>query len=244
MLKKALQKYASAERRRVNERFFKMGEGEYSESDVFLGVRVPCVRKVAREYRDLSLTQLEAELTSKFHEVRQCAIIIITERAKLAIKNGDTSEQKRLAEFYLKNLSEVNNWDLVDVSAKDVLGEAVRAQVVPKKVLEKLLHSKNMWERRVALLASWAFIRAGESALTLSFAKVLVDNPELLREDLTHKALGWMLREAWKLGCEHAQKCEAFLRDNYANIPRTTLRYTIEKMPEPKRKKFLNGVFR
>ncbi len=254
-----LRKYASLERKKVNKRFFKTGKGQYGEGDKFIGVRVPNIRKVAKRFMEMELSDLEKILQSEIHEERLLALLILVEKNKRALKNGNCAEQKQIVDFYLRNKKWVNNWDLVDASAHYILGQAVFDGLKPKNILTELVDSSSMWDRRIGIIASWAFIKNGEVNLTLRLAKKLLAD----KEDLTHKAVGWMLRECWKLGeavdkksvpdgpaswknkkGKMAQeKVEQFLIKNYNKIPRTTLRYTIERMDERKRKKFLKGEF-
>ncbi len=234
IIEKELIKFSSKERKEVNERFFKTGKGEYGEGDVFMGVRVPDIRLVAKKYLDLSLFELEKIIKSKFHEMRLCAILILVERNKLAIKKNDLNLQKEILDIYLSNLKYVNNWDLVDLSAHYILGQAILTGLIEENFLDKLVKSDVLWERRVSIIATWIMIRAGKFDTTLRLSKILLDD----REDLMHKAVGWMLREIYK---KQEKVVEDFIKKNYSQIPRTTLRYAIEKMEEKKRKKFLKG---
>ncbi len=255
-IKKELQKYASLERKKTNEWFFKTGKGEYGEGDKFIGVRVPDIRKVAKQFIETGLSDLEKILQSEIHEERLLALLILVERNKKAIKRKNREEQEKIVNLYLRNKEWVNNWDLVDASAHYILGQAVFDGLKPKKILTELINSSSMWDRRIGIIASWAFIKNGEVDLTLRLAKKLLAD----KEDLTHKAVGWMLRECWKLGEVDKksapggpiswknkkgkmvqEKVEQFLIQNYNKIPRTTLRYAIERMEERKRKKFLKG---
>ncbi len=234
IIEKELIKFSSKERKEVNERFFKTGKGEYGEGDVFMGVRVPDIRLVAKKYLDLSLFELEKIIKSKFHEMRLCAILILVERNKLAIKKNDLNLQKEILDIYLSNLKYVNNWDLVDLSAHYILGQAILTGLIEENFLDKLVKSDVLWERRVSIIATWIMIRAGKFDTTLRLSKILLDD----KEDLMHKAVGWMLREIYK---KDEKVVEDFIKKNYSQIPRTTLRYAIEKMEEKKRKKFLKG---
>ncbi len=236
-IKKELRKYASVDRKKSNEWFFKTEKGEYGEGDKFIGVSVPDTRKVARHFLLSNFEILKKLLYSKIHEERLLALIILVEQNKRAIKSGDKKLQKRIARFYLQNKGQVNNWDLVDSSAHYILGQAICDNLQDKKILDKLVYSKILWDRRIAIIATFAFIRNGKITETLRLSKKLLND----KEDLMHKAVGWMLREAWKLGEDEAQKVENFLRKNYNQLPRTTLRYAIERMSESKRKKFLRG---
>jgi 3-methyladenine DNA glycosylase AlkD len=260
-IKKELRKYASVERKKTNEWFFKTGKGEYGEGDVFLGVRVPNIRKVAKKFSEVDFKTLEKLLHSKIHEERSCALYILVAKNQKAIKNENKARQKDILKFYLKHRRQVNNWDLVDSSAHHILGRAILNDLETEKLLDKFIQSENLWERRIGIISTWVFIRMGKIETTLRLSKKLLAD----KEDLMHKAVGWMLREAWKLGEEQKsksamkekkqdkiknkngkiaqKKVEKFLIKNYNKLPRTTLRYAIERMPEKKRKKFLRGEF-
>ncbi len=271
-IKKELQKYASLERKKTNEWFFKTGKGQYGEGDIFIGVRAPDVRKVAKQFIETGLPDLEKILQSEIHEERLLALLILVERNKKAIQRKNREEQEKIVNLYLRNKEWVNNWDLVDASAHYILGQAVFDGLKSKKILTELINSSSMWDRRIGIIASWVFIKNGEIALTLSLSKKLLSD----KEDLMYKAVGWMLRECWKLGEENKksvvtsksstnpakeknktksanwenkkgkkaqEKVEQFLIKNYNKIPRTTLRYAIERMEEGKRKRFLKGRF-
>ncbi len=235
-LLKQLKRYTSPSRKKSNEWFFKIGKGEYGEHDQFLGVRVPDIRKVAKDNLVMDFSEVQKNIESQFHEVRLCAIIILVEKNKKARKEGDKALQKQIFDFYLKNLDYVNNWDLVDVSAHYIVGQALIDGLEKKKLLDNLVQSGSLWRRRVGIIATWAFIKEGNVDTTLRLSKKLLDD----KEDLIHKAVGWMLREAWK---KDAQKVEDFLRVHYHTLPRTTLRYTIERMQEEKRKQFLRNRY-
>jgi len=235
-LKNELQKYASTKRKKTNERFFKTGTGEYGEGDIFLGVCVPDVRRVAKNNLDISWTQLRENIKSEFHEVRLCVILILVERSKEASKKRDEKNQRQALNFYMKNLKYVNNWDLVDLSAHYIVGQAILDGLEQEKKLDELVESNILWERRVGIISTWIMIREDKLNTTLRLAKKLLKD----KEDLMHKAVGWMLREAWK---KDEEIVEEFLIKNYDKLPRTTLRYTIEKMEELKRKQFLKKTF-
>lgn len=233
-IKKELKKYSSPERKKSNEWFFKTGKGEYGEGDKFVGVRVPDLRKIAKQFSELSFEELEKLISSKVHEERLVAILILVHHSKVASKIKDRKTQKKYFKFYLKNRKFVNNWDLVDLSTHYVIGQAVIDEIQDVKILYKFAKSKNLWERRIAIIASWIFIRENRFKETLEISKILLND----KEDLIHKAVGWMMREVWK---KNNKIAEDFLIENYENLPRTTLRYSIERMDEKKRKKFLKG---
>lgn len=212
------------------QRFFKTGPGEYGEGDVFLGVVVPEIRKVASAHKNLSFTELEKLLASDIHESRLCGLIILTLQHKAT---KDSRDQKKIFDFYIKQLKagHVNNWDLVDVSAP-IIGAYLVNSSDPYPLLIKLAKSKSLWERRVAIIFTFAFIRAGELDPTIEISKLLLKD----QHDLIHKAVGWMLRE---LGKRDGALLRRFLTEHATGMPRTTLRYAIEKMSESERKKWL-----
>lgn len=229
ILLKELKKHASAGRKRSNEWFFKTGKGEYGEGDVFIGVNNPGVREVVKKYSDLDLEEIKKALDSEIHEERLAGVLILVKQFE---KAKDKGVRMKIANFYLKNLRRINNWDLVDLSAHRILGRAVLENIIDEKILDLLAGSKNMWDRRVAIISTMAFIGENRFDATLKIAKKLLGD----REDLMHKAVGWTLREVWK---RDPVLCEKFLLSNYSRLPRTTLRYAIERMEEGKRKEFL-----
>lgn len=207
-------------------RYFKTGKGEYGEGDVFWGITVPHQRQIAKKYTSLSLADLQELLMSKVHELRLTALLILVERYRMA----ELNERRQLIEFYLKNTRFINNWDLVDASAPYILGDYFFPR--DKKILYTLCRSKNIWERRIAMLATYGFIKKGHFKDTLTMAELLLGDSH----DLIHKAVGWMLREVGKKD----QSAEiAFLERHHARMPRTMLRYAIEKFDEPTRQKYV-----
>jgi 3-methyladenine DNA glycosylase AlkD len=205
------------------QRFFKTGPGEYGEGDVFVGVKVPPLRALAKQHRDLSLEGIDSLLASPVHEHRSFALIVLTEQAKRA----DRATGKRLYDFYLARTERINNWDLVDISCRDVVGGYLLAagKTAP---LRRLARSKLIWDRRIAMVSTWQFIRAGELEPTFEIATMLLDDDE----DLMHKAVGWMLREAGK---RDEAALEAYLAEYAPSMPRTALRYSIERMTPERR---------
>ena len=212
------------------QRFFKTGLGEYGEGDVFLGVVVPDIRKVARAHKNLSLIEIHKLLSSDIHESRLCGLIILTLQYKAST---DSKDHKKIFDFYIKQLKagHVNNWDLVDVSAP-IIGAYLVDSSDPYPLLIKLAKSKSLWDRRVAIIFTFAFIRAGELDPTIEISELLLKD----EHDLIHKAVGWMLRE---LGKRDGVLLRKFLTDHSKQMPRTALRYAIEKMSESERKKWL-----
>ena len=216
----------SSQRAKASAWFFKTGKGQYGEGDVFVGVAVPQQRTIAKKYRDLLLTEIEKLLQDAVHECRLTALIILADR----YKKSSEAERDQIAKFYLTHLKQVNNWDLVDSSAPYILGEYLQER--SRRILYALARSKNLWERRIAIVATAAFIKNDEYEDTLKISAMLLKD----KEDLLHKATGWMLREVGKRSLVSEEK---FL-DRYASfMPRTMLRYAIEKFPEPKRKAYL-----
>lgn len=210
------------------QRYFKTGKGEYGEGDIFIGVRVPNIRKLARKYRNAPLTVPQQLLKSKIHEERLLALIMLVDK----FNKADEANQKLIYEHYLENTQHINNWDLVDVSAGKILGQYLLNR--NRQPLRKLLKSRNLWERRIAIMSTSYFINQDDFSDTLNFTEQLLAD----EEDLVHKAAGWMLRE---IGKRDRKTEERFLRQHYQNMPRTMLRYAIEKFPQTLRKRYLNG---
>ena len=208
--------------------FFKTGRGDYGEGDVFIGLKVPVQRKLAREFRDLSLTEIKELLTSTVHEERLISLFILIDKYRKADERG----KEEIFNFYLKNRKGINNWDLVDISAPKIIGKHLREK--DKSILFKFALSKNLWERRIAILSTQEFIKNDDFAPALQLAEMLISD----EHNLIHKAVGWMLRE---IGKRDRATEEKFLKIHYKNMPRTMLRYAIEKFSETKRKKYLQG---
>ena len=227
-VRKRLKKLGTRERADVSQRFFKTGPGQYGEGDVFLGVRVPELRRLAKEFKDLASREIQGLLRSEVHEERLVALLILVRNYPKA----DQQAQKRIYGLYMGHLRFVNNWDLVDVSAEHVVGAFLRDK--DKSPLYRLARSKDLWERRVSVLATFHYIKRNEFSETLKIARMLL----LDEEDLIHKAVGWMLREVGKRDLEVEEK---FLKTHYLKMPRTMLRYAIERFPEPKRQRYLKG---
>jgi 3-methyladenine DNA glycosylase AlkD len=230
-VKKELKKYSSDKRKKSNEWYFKTKLGDYGYGDKFIGVSMPDIRKVSKKFELISLQEIKKLLTSKIHEERMSALIILSYQ----FKKADKKIQKRIYDFYLKDTKYINNWDLVDVTVNKIVGAYLWGKGnKDRKILYKLAVSKNMWERRIAIVATSYFIYQNHFSDTLKISKLLLND----KEDLLHKAVGWMLREVGK----RDQKIEeTFLKQNYKNIPRTTLRYAIERFPEKKRLAYLRG---
>jgi len=222
-VQKELRKKINPDKAAFFPRFFKTEKGQYGEGDIFIGITVPNQRIIAKMFKNLPLEEVALLLESEVHEHRLTGLLILVDqytRAKVE------SDRKRFADFYLKHISRVNNWDLVDVSAHYILGAHLFDK--DKKILHTLARSKNLWERRVAIIATYDFIRRNVFDGTLAIAEILVNDSE----DLIHKAVGWMLREIGKRN-QHAE--ENFLKKHYKTMPRTMLRYAIEKFDLQKR---------
>ncbi len=228
-LSQALREAASAEKAAVLARFFKTGPGQYGEGDRFLGLTVPQTRRIVRAHRGLPLAETAVLLRSPFHEERLAAVLLLVDRFERADETG----QKEVFDFYLGHARFVNNWDLVDVSAPNIVG--ARLLTRDRAVLRELARSQSLWERRIAIVATFAFIRAGEARDTFEVAGLLLDD----RHDLIHKAVGWMLREVGKRVGEDTLR--DFLRENIRRLPRTSLRYAIERLPADERQRWLKA---
>lgn len=218
------------------QRFFKTGKGEYAESDVFLGLTVPQTRKIALKYKELSLEDITSLLQSIMHEERLLALLILVSQ----FTKADTTKQKTLAEFYLSQTKYINNWDLVDLSADKIVGEYLLDSRLhgndKTKILEQLAKSEHIWERRIAMISTAAFIRNGETEMTCKIADILLHD----KHDLIQKAVGWMLREVGKRVSKDA--LVGYLKPRYKTMPRTTLRYAIEHFSPEVRKQYLAGT--
>lgn len=211
-------------------KYYKTGKGDYAEHDKFIGVNVPTLRKLAKEVNALPMPELQDLLSSKINEERLIALFIL-----INLYNASDSEiREDLYQFYLNNLRYVNNWNLVDASAHLIMGDyLVQQKESHKSILLTLSRSNNMWERRVAIVATWYFIRKNQFSWTLKIAKILLNDSH----DLIHKAVGWMLRE---VGKKDIKILIGFLELHAHKMPRTMLRYAIEKFPETRRKHYLN----
>ena len=226
-LKRIVKKHSNPEAAKFLQRFFKTGKGEYAEGDVFAGIKVPVSREIAKQFKSLGLNDLANVIKSKIHEERLIALFILVDKMK---KAGD-KEKEKIYKFYLKNLKYVNNWDLVDLSAEKIIGEYLFDK--ERELLFKLTKG-NLWERRIAVMSTFNFIKKNDYSTTMRICKLLLND----KEDLIHKAAGWMLRE---IGKRDLKAEEDFLKLHYKNMPRTMLRYSIEKFPERKRKSYLLG---
>ncbi len=209
------------------QRFFKTAKGQYGAGDKFLGIKVPVVRAVCKKYKALPLNEIEKLLASPIHEHRLAALVILVQQ----FKRAEPARRQKLYEFYLAHTSRINNWDLVDLSCRDIVGEYLMDK--PRGELYKLAKSADLWERRIAIVSTWQFIRAGQFSDTFKIAEVLLGD----EHDLIHKAVGWMLRETGKYGGR--AELVKFL-DVYAQqMPRTMLRYSIEHFSPAERQHYM-----
>lgn len=227
-IRKELRRLADKEVAEHSQRFFKTGKGQYGEGDRFLGIRVPALRKIARQYRGVSIEEACRLLNSQFHEERLLALFLLVD----IFNKADDEDKRAIYGLYLANTRFINNWDLVDCSAEHIVGAYLRG--ADKQPLYALAVSKSLWERRISIMSTFHFIKRNEFADTLRIAGILLAD----KEDLIHKAVGWMLRE---VGKRDAEAEEGFLKKHCRQMPRTMLRYAIEKFPAPKRQKYLMG---
>lgn len=209
-------------------RFFKTAKGKYAEGDIFLGIKTPIQRKIAKKYFNLNSKQIEKLLHNKIHNYRFIALLILIAK----YQKGGEKIRKQIYKFYLKNSRWVNNWDLVDISAPKIVGNYLLDKKEQRKILSKLAKSKNLWEKRIAILSTFAFIKNKQFKDALKISRILLAD----KNDLIHKAVGWMLREIGKINQPAEEK---FLKKHYQIMPRTMLRYAIEKFSKPKRKFYL-----
>jgi 3-methyladenine DNA glycosylase AlkD len=228
-VRKELQSMADPDKAAILQRFFKTGPGQYGEGDIFIGVMVPQSRQVAKKFSQLPLGEVRRLLYSRIHEERLVALLILTRRYSNA---SSSREKEEIVKFYLDNIKQVNNWDLVDLSAPNILGAHLLVDRDDRRLLYRLARSDNVWERRIAIVATHHFISNGDFSDTLKIAAMLLQD----RHDLIHKAAGWMLRE---VGKRDAAAEEAFLKEHYSVMPRMMLRYAIERLPESRRHRYM-----
>jgi len=230
-IRQRLEALADPERASVSQRFFKTGPGEYGEGDVFRGVRVPLLRKLSRAYRELSPEAVDELLRSPIHEERLLSLFILV----LRFQQAGSTERRRIYTLYLKRLDRINNWDLVDASAEHIVGAYLSDR--SRTPLYRLARSPVLWERRIAIMATFHYIKHLQFDDTFKIADMLLED----KEDLIHKAVGWMLRE---IGKRDLPREECFLVERYHRMPRTMLRYAIERFPEERRQAYLKGNIR
>jgi len=211
-------------------RFFKTAKGEYGYGDSFLGVRAPKIRLIAKKHIDISTTDMKTLIKSKYHEERLLGLIILVNKYS---KAKDEEVRNQLYKIYVSSFKYVNNWDLVDVTCPHIIGKHLMNK--ERSILYSWAKSNDIWTKRIAIVSTHWFIRKNDLDDTFKIAEILLND----EHDLIHKAVGWMLREAGKRDLE---KEEIFLKKHYKNMPRTMLRYSIEKFHEPKRQKYLKGT--
>ena len=228
-LKAELHSLANTTKAELLSGYFKTGKGQYGEGDVFLGIMVPVQRAVAKKYLELPLSEIEKLVTDRYHEVRLTALMILV----LQMTRADQAQQKKIIDFYLSHTKYINNWDLVDLSARDILGAYLFNSGRSRNVLYKLARSKNIWERRISIISTFYFIARNDFADSLAIAELLLKD----NHDLIHKAVGWVLRE---VGKKDGKVLRTFLKKHVKEMPRTTLRYAIERFSETERKKWMS----
>ena len=222
-----LDQNSNKEQAKLLHRFFKTGPGEYGEGDIFIGIKVPVLRSISKKNQDISYKEIKQLLKSKIHEKRLVSLIILI----FKYQKADENEKLKIFNIYLENTNRINNWDLVDLTAPKIIGDYLLDK--DKSLLISLAKSKSLWEKRISVLATFQFIKYNQFDFSLKISKILLNDPH----DLIHKAVGWMLRE---IGKRNLVVEEQFLKDYYSTMPRTMLRYAIEKFPEQKRKAYLN----
>ncbi len=228
-VQRRLRSFADPEVAAILARFFKTGPGQYGEGDRFIGVKVPTTRKVAKEFKNLPLTEVECLLHSEIHEERLLALVILVGQ----FEQGDDATRKSIYDLYLANICHINNWDLVDLSAPQIVGGYLHNR--SRKPLDRLAKSASLWERRISVVATHWFIRHGDFNGTLKIAKILLGD----KEDLIHKAVGWMLRE---VGKRDVAALEEFLGEHCRVMPRTMLRCAVERLTEETRQRYLKRM--
>ncbi|MBF1592410.1 MAG: DNA alkylation repair protein [Prevotella sp.] len=217
-----LQALSDAEKREIFPKFFKAGKGEYGEGDRFLGVTVPNIRAIAKLHKDISIEEIRELIQSEWHEVRLCALIIMVEKSK----KKDEALRKELFNLYLSQTKRINNWDLVDLSCRFIIGEYLLDK--SRDILYQLAQSPLLWDNRIAIVSTYAFIRKGQLEDTYALSDLMMQHPH----DLMHKAIGWMLREAGK---RNPERLYDYVMSHRADMPRTMLRYAIEKFSPKER---------
>jgi 3-methyladenine DNA glycosylase AlkD len=227
-LKEELNSLRNPGQAKILQKFFKTRKGEYAEGDIFLGIKVPVQRQIAKKYFSLNYQEIQELLNNKIHEYRLIALLILIEKYKKSKK--DRLEKRKIFEFYIKNTHHINNWDLVDLSAPLILGDFLEREGTD--LLIHFAHSKSIWERRISIVSTYPFIKKRRFGETLAISEILLKD----EHDLIHKAVGWMLRE---VGKKNKEVLELFLMQRYHKMPRTMLRYAIEKFPEDERKLWL-----
>lgn len=229
-LERALRAAGNPDRAVQMARYFRTGKGEHGEGDVFIGIATPALRRIALQYKLLPLNDLQKLLNSKIHEHRSGALEILA----VQFMRGDETFRKEIVNFYLRNTGRINNWDLVDMSCRCILGEYLKTR--PRRVLRELARSESLWERRIAMVSTMALVWDGDLEDAIEIAEMLLDD----KHDLIHKAVGWVLREA---GRKDRTRLLSFLERYYSRLPRTTLRYAIEHFSPEERRQMMTGKF-
>jgi 3-methyladenine DNA glycosylase AlkD len=230
-IKKEIDSFYDPEKSLNFQRFFKTGKGEYGEGDVFLGLSVPLQRSIAKKYfKEIKISDLSILITSKVHEHRQVALFLMVYRYEIEDKKG----RNEIYNYYVKNIDRVNNWDLVDSSAPNIIGQYLYENLSKRKVLYKWVKSEKLFVRRISIISTFYFIKKNYFLDSLKISKLLLKD----KEDLIHKAVGWMLRE---IGKRDLKEEINFLDKYFKEMPRTMLRYSIEKFEEKERLKYLKG---
>ncbi len=227
-LHQELKALANPQKAKLLQRFFKTGKGQYGEGDIFLGIMVPQSRNLAKKYSNLPFEEIKRLLESRFHEERLVALLILVHNYK---KSSEENKEK-IFNFYIENTKYINNWDIVDLSAHKIIGNHLKDK--DKSILYKLAKSSNLWQKRISIISTFYFINNNEFQDSLNIAEILLSDSH----DLIQKAVGWMLRE---IGKKDIQVLEQFLKKHYKKMPRTTLRYAIERFPEETRQRYLKG---
>jgi len=231
-IQKELKGYSSRQKAKILQRFFKTGKGDYGEGDLFLGISVPDIRKVCKKYfKNISFRELDIFLKSEFHEYRLFGLLTLT----YMYEKGDEELRKEIFEYYLKNRRYINNWDLVDTTAPKIVGEYIKNHSEARNILDELVVSDSLWDQRIAVLSTFAFLKDGDFDTTLKFAEILLNH----KHDLMHKAVGWMLRE---VGKRDDKVLKEFLNKYYKRMPRTMLRYSIERFDKDERLRYLEKL--
>ena len=225
-----LRKLSNPQKAKLLQRFFKTGPGQYAQGDKFLGIMVPQTRKIAKQFEGLELPDVVKLLHSKYHEERLAALFIMVSQ----FKKGDGKLKEKIFKVYVSNTKCINNWDLIDLTAGHIVGTYLENK--PKGLLYQFARSKDLWKKRISILSTFKYIYEGKPQETLKIAQILLND----EHDLIHKAVGWMLREVGKRCSQKTE--EEFLQKRYKKMPRTMLRYAIERFPEKLRQKYLKGL--
>lgn len=233
---KDLEQNKNSQKIKILSSFFKTKKGEYGEGDIFWGITIPKIREISKKYKNFSLKDIEELLKNPVHEIRFSALELLKNKYRKAVLENDLNLQKKIYDFYLKNSKRINNWDLVDTSAPYIIGDYLLKNKKERGVLFEFMKSNNLWQKRISVLATFPILKAGNFSEIEKIAIYFKDE----KHDLIQKAVGWMLREAGKTQKDFLDN---FLNKNYKDMPRTMLRYSIEKYPKEIRDKFLEKKF-